>query len=97
MNVFKISMVLALLVTLSGCMTSSALSNSIDKSRKERHTLTHTDSIIAIGKPATPIQGHENALALVGQRYGYLVQPDDNNGDTLLRIFETVDLKKPIA
>lgn len=93
MNVFKISMVLALLATLSGCMTSNALSDSIDKSKKERHTLTHTDSVIAIGKPATPIQGYENALALVGQRYSYLVQPDDNNGDTLLKIFETVDLK----
>lgn len=93
MNVFKISAVLALLVTLSGCMTSFALSDSIDKSKKERHTLTHTDSVIAIGKPATPIQGYENALALVGQRYSYLVQPDDNNDDTLLKIFETVDLK----
>lgn len=93
MNTLKISTLLALLATLSGCMTSSALNNSIDKSKKERHTPTHTDSVIAISKPTTPIQDYDNALVLVGQRYSYLVQPDGDNGDTLLKIFETVDLK----
>lgn len=93
MNILKIGMVSALMATLSGCLTSNALDKSIDKSLAERHVITHSDTIIAIGKPATPIKGYENALALVGEKNGYLVQPDDNNSDTLLKIFEMADLK----
>lgn len=93
MNVLKIGMVSALMATLSGCMTFFALDDSIEKSKAERHVLTHSDTVVAIGKPVTPIKGYENALALVGEKNGYLVQPDDNNSDTLLKIFEMADLK----
>lgn len=93
MNVLKIGMVSALMATLSGCLTSNALDKSIYKSLAERHVLIHSDTVIAIGKPTAPIKGYENALALVGEKNGYLVQPDGSSGDTLLKIFETADLQ----
>lgn len=93
MNVLKIGMVSALMATLSGCLTSNALDKSIHKSLAERNVLTHSDTIVAIGKPVTPIKGYENALALVGEKNGYLVQPDGSSSDTLLKIFETADLQ----
>lgn len=93
MNVLKIGAVSALMAALSGCLASNALYDSIDRSLAERHVLMHSDTVIAICKPTAPIKGYENALALVGEKNGYLVQPDGSSGDTLLKIFETADLQ----
>lgn len=33
------------------------------------------DQLIAVGIPAQPLKGYENALAIAGQQYSYLIQP----------------------
>lgn len=78
---------------LSGCIASSFLDNGITESELSRWVATDTtDNIIAIGKPTTSIKGYENALALVGEKHNYLIQPVSGS-DNLKQIFETVDLR----
>lgn len=91
----KPSVVLVSLFTLclSGCFASSALEQSIKKSKDKRWIATDmSDTIIAIGKPAKPIQGYENALVLAGQKHSYLIHNHDKT-DSLKRILDTMDLR----
>lgn len=92
----KISKILVLTLStflLSGCIASSFLDRGIRESELSRWVATNiTDNIIAIGKPTTSIKGYENALALVGEKHNYLIQPVSSS-DKLKQIFETVDLR----
>lgn len=92
-KVTKISGLALSTFLLSGCIASSFLDNGITESELSRWVATDTtDNIIAIGKPTTSIKGYENALALVGEKHNYLIQPVSGS-DNLKQIFETVDLR----
>lgn len=83
---------LSVLLVLSGCYANRALIEAVDKSQESRWVATDTkDIIIAIGKPAKPIEGYENALVLVGQQHNYLIESTEGKNQ-LKRVFETVDL-----
>lgn len=67
------------------------LGNSLERSKAKRWVATNTtDTIIAIGKPATVIKDHEHALVLAGQKYNYLIEDGSHR---LKRIFESVALR----
>lgn len=76
---------------LSGCNTTLALGEAHANSLEKRWVVQHEDTIIAIGQPKQKIVGYENALALAGQKNGYLLHMEDGS-DKLQRIFQTVDL-----
>ncbi|MDO4998110.1 MAG: hypothetical protein Q4E16_05670 [Neisseria sp.] len=82
-------------LSLSGCLATQALDNSIEQSENQRWVATDfNDTIVAIGKPKTPIEGYKNALVLAGQKQNYLVYHESNpDDDSLKNIFETADLR----
>ncbi|MDO4426540.1 MAG: hypothetical protein Q4B88_00275 [Moraxella sp.] len=93
MSFLKGLAVAGMAAVLSGCMTAGVIYSSV----QERYTqkIAASESIIAIGKPKTPIASHPHAMVLVGQENSILVTPEPSMSipqDLFGQIFERVDL-----
>lgn len=92
-NVSLVLMVVFVSLLLTGCIASGFLEEGIKKSNQKRWTATDTnDHIIAIGKPAKPITGYDNALVLVGRNHDYLLTSAQGTNN-FKNILESVDLR----
>ncbi len=60
-------------VFISGCATM-LLNEHTFESKTEQGILLE-DTLIAVGTPSKPIRGYEDALAIAGDKYSYLVKP----------------------
>ena len=83
----------SLVLGLSGCIVSEKLDYQlmVQEDAKWVADEQFTDTIIAIGKPAAPIQGVEHAIVFAGEKRSYLVQSAKRDRE-FIDILEQVDL-----
>ncbi|MGI9340612.1 MAG: hypothetical protein ACR2PP_08245 [Psychrobacter sp.] len=72
----KIGFVAALTLGLNGCLATENLDYELMKQEDAKWVADEclTDTLIAIGKPSSPIQGIDNATVFAGEKRSYLVQ-----------------------
>lgn len=89
----KTAFIAALTLALSGCLAAEKLDYQLMKQEDAKWIADErlTDTLVAIGKPSSPIEGVDNALVFAGEKYSYLVQ-SGNRDDELINILEQVDL-----
>ncbi|KAA0913597.1 hypothetical protein [Psychrobacter sp. ANT_WB68] len=95
--------VLGLGLGLSGCIATEKLVDYQLMRQEDAKWVADeqfTDIIIAVGKPAAPIQGVEHAIVFAGEKRSYLVQ-SINRDSEFIDILDQVDLAyfsfKPMA
>ena len=82
---------------LNGCATAYTMSEISDGGTRydvKEETL-YTDQLIAYGIPKTPVPSYENALAIVGTKNNYLIEPIQTtapNQNVLVDIVTQLDL-----
>lgn len=78
---------------LSSCIATEKLDYQLMKQEDEKWVADErfTDSLIAIGKPSSPIEGIDHALVFAGEKRSYLVQ-SNNKDSELTDILDQVDL-----
>ena len=83
----------SLVLGLSGCIVSEKLDYQLMQQEDAKWVADEqfTDTIIAVGKPAAPIQGAEHAIVFAGEKRSYLVQ-SANRDREFMEILEQVDL-----
>lgn len=83
----------SLVLGLSGCIVSEKLDYQlmVQEDAKWVADEQFTDTIIAVGKPAAPIQGVEHAIVFAGEKRSYLVQSAKRDRE-FIDILEQVDL-----
>ena len=83
----------SLVLGLSGCIVSEKLDYQLMQQEDAKWVADEqfTDTIIAIGKPAAPIEGIEHAIVFAGKKRSYLVQGAKRNRE-FIDILEQVDL-----
>ena len=83
----------SLVLGLSGCIVSEKLDYQlmVQEDAKWIANEQFTDTIIAVGKPAAPIQGVEHAIVFAGEKRSYLVQSAKRDRE-FIDILEQVDL-----
>ncbi|MDN3399791.1 hypothetical protein QL919_13750 [Psychrobacter sp. APC 3426] len=95
-KLFAVAFTVSLVSFLSSCYATSGLADIVydNKNKIVEETKTvFNDEVIAIGKPNLTIAGHEHALALVGNKYSYLIEPSRDNSELFKDIFSQVDLR----
>ena len=77
----RLSLAGSLVLGLSSCIVTEKLDYQLmlQEDAKWIADEQFTDTIIAVGKPAAPIQGVEHAIVFAGEKRSYLVQ--SANGD----------------
>ena len=72
----KLCLAGSLVLGLSGCIVSEKLDYQLMLQEDAKWVADEqfTDTIIAVGKPAAPIQGVEHAIVFAGEKRSYLVQ-----------------------
>jgi hypothetical protein len=72
----KIGFVAALTLGLNGCLATEKLDYELMKQEDAKWVADErlTDTLIAIGKPSSPMQGIDNAIVFAGEKRSYLVQ-----------------------
>ena len=83
----------SLVLGLSGCIVSEKLDYQLMLQEDAKWVADEqfTDTIIAVGKPAAPIQGVEHAIVFAGEKRSYLVQSAKRDRE-FIDILEQVDL-----
>ena len=83
----------SLVLGLSGCIVSEKLDYQlmVQEDAKWVADEQFTDTIIAIGKPAAPIEGVEHAIVFAGEKRSYLVQSAKRDRE-FIDILNQVDL-----
>ena len=83
----------SLVLGLSGCIVSEKLDYQlmVQEDAKWVADEQFTDTIIAVGKPAAPIEGVEHAIVFAGEKRSYLVQSAKRDRE-FIDILEQVDL-----
>ena len=66
------------LLGLSGCLMTTGAMNSLDDKYKEKTIFT--DQIIAVGMNKLPLKDYPNAVIAVGQKFSYITQSVDTDG-----------------
>ena len=82
-------------IVLSGCATMILMNEHPYKSSGTKTGIALEDTLIAIGTAKSPIQGFENAVVVVGEKYSYLAQPAakyTKQTDLFQKILHEVDL-----
>lgn len=89
----KLCLACSLVLGLSGCIAMEKLDYQLMQQEDAKWQADEqlTDTIIAIGKPATPIEGIERAIVFAGEKRSYLVQ-SANRDREFIDILEQVDL-----
>ena len=89
----RLCLVGSLVLGLSGCIVTEKLDYQLMLQEDAKWVADEqfTDTIIAVGKPAAPIQGVEHAIVFAGEKHSYLVQ-SDNRDREFMDILEQVDL-----
>ena len=98
----KIKILLSIVVlslSLTGCATT--ILNEFQHYNPNRNDTWESgialqDQLIAIGIASQPIQGHENALIIVGQKYSYLAKPvisDKQTATLLMDLVNNIDMQ----
>ena len=89
----KLCLAGSLVLGLSGCIVSEKLDYQLmlQEDAKWIADEQFTDTIIAVGKPAAPIQGVEHAIVFAGEKRSYLVQ-SINRDREFMDILDQVDL-----
>lgn len=66
----------AALTFLNGCLATEKLDYELMKQEDAKWVADErlTDTLIAIGKPSSPVQGIDNAIVFAGEKRSYLVQ-----------------------
>ena len=84
---------LATVLGLSGCIATEKLDYQLMRQEDAKWVADEqfTDIIIAVGKPAAPIQGVEHAIVFAGEKRSYLVQ-SANRDREFIDILDQVDL-----
>ena len=85
--------VLGLGLGLSGCIATEKLDHQLMRQEDAKWVADEqfTDIIIAVGKPAAPIQGVEHAIVFAGEKRSYLVQ-SANRDREFIDILDQVDV-----
>ena len=83
----------SLVLGLSSCIVTEKLDYQLmlQEDAKWIADEQFTDTIIAVGKPAAPIQGVEHAIVFAGEKHSYLVQ-SANRDLEFMDILDQVDL-----
>ena len=83
----------SLVLGLSSCIVTEKLDYQLmlQEDAKWIADEQFTDTIIAVGKPAAPIQGVEHAIVFAGEKHSYLVQ-SANRDREFMDILDQVDL-----
>ena len=89
----RLSLAGSLVLGLSSCIVTEKLDYQLmlQEDAKWIADEQFTDTIIAVGKPAAPIQGVEHAIAFAGEKRSYLVQ-SANRDREFMDILDQVDL-----
>ena len=89
----KLCLAGSLILGLSGCIVSGKLDYQlmVQEDAKWVADEQFTDTIIAIGKPTTPIEDVEHAIVFAGEKRSYLVQSAKRDRE-FIDILEQVDL-----
>lgn len=89
----KVGIAAALSISLSGCIAVEKLDYQLMRQEDAKWVADEqfTDTIIAVGKPAVPIQGVEHAIVFAGEKRSYLVQ-SANRDREFMDILDQVDL-----
>ena len=92
-SVLKLCLACSLVLGLSGCIAMEKLDYQLMQQEDAKWQADEqlTDTIIAIGTPATPIQGIKHAIVFAGEKRSYLVQ-SANRDREFIDILEQVDL-----
>lgn len=84
------SLGISLSVTLGGCATNlleKQMGNTPIKTSNSISQKVFSDEIISYGIPASPIEQHEYAIAMAGNKYSYLIEPTAELKKTLFQDF----------
>lgn len=89
----RLCLVGSLVLGLSGCIVTEKLDYQLmlQEDAKWIADEQFTDTIVAVGKPAAPIEGVEHAIVFAGEKRSYLVQ-SANRDREFMEILEQVDL-----
>ncbi|MGM8870275.1 hypothetical protein ACS8E3_01135 [Psychrobacter sp. 2Y5] len=89
----RILLASVLALSLSGCIATEKLDYQLMKQEDAKWVAneTLTDTLIAVGKPSSPIEGVDNTLVFAGEKRSYLVQ-STNRDSELTDILDYVDL-----
>lgn len=86
-----IALSLSATFALSGCMATGLVGSWSYKEHKQHIELS--DTLVAVGKPKTPINGHPDALILAGVQHNYLVEGRfKEDREEMASIFGDLDL-----